>query len=427
MLAYLVAMPSPAKADPIMTLDDAYRSAILRHPAIKIVREALVQAGEEVRSARSALYPKVEGNLEYLRRPEEKKSDRFILRSESESQLSVTLSQPIYSGGRAMATYRSTKLGIKGEALNLVLIKEDLLFEVARAYYMALKAKNNVRIEAKEVERLKAHRRSAEKRFQVGEVTKTALLRAEAELSNARAKLIRARNDEAARKDELALLANIEGSFETAEPPSVSFPDRPRAYWMERSHENRLELKQEDVRIDQAKAGVAFARGSFLPSLSLELEYRWVDQDPKGDFLVENDTLGILKLRVPIFEGMLRKAQLAQARSRFRQAALERQKIMDKIDLAVSASFLDLSSLTAELEHLKDRVRFAREAFSLASRQFDVGLGTHIDVLDANATLQDAERRFSNTVYDREVAILSLQKHAGLFTPMNSRMLEKAP
>ncbi len=381
--------------------------------------EGLFQAREEVLRKKSALYPKITGDLSYLRRPEALKRDRFLLRSEAETQMTLTLSQTLYTGGRAMASYRSALLGTKSESFNLALTKEALLFEIARAYYEALKSKNNVRIAVKELERLEAHRTSAEKRLQVGEVTKTVLFRAEAELSDARAKLIRARNNEISMKDRLALLAKIQGEFDLADPPRVALPERSKSDWVDLSQGERLEIKQGEIHIDQANQGLLFARGSFYPLISLDLEYRWVDQNPQGDFLIQNDPLAILKLTVPIFEGKLRTAELAQAQSRLREATLIRQQIKDEIGVEVRGAMLDLSTLSGELEHLKNRVRFARAAYSLASRQFDVGLGTHIDVLDASASLLDAERRFSNTVYDREFSILQLKKKVGLFSPLN--------
>lgn len=405
----------------MITLEEAYRSALSGSERIQISREGLVQAREEVFRKKSALYPKITGDLSYLRRPEVLKRDRFLLRSESESRFTLTLSQPLYTGGRARAGYRSALLGTKSAAFNLELTKEDLLFEIARSYYEALKSKNNVRIAVKELERLKAHRDSAEKRLQVGEVTKTVLFRAEAELSDVRAKLIRARNNEIAMKDHLALLAKIEGEFNLADPPLLSLPKRSKSEWVNLSQAERLEIKQGEVHIDQANEGIFFARGSFYPLISIDFEYRWVDQDPQSDFLIQNDPLAIIKLTVPIFEGKLRTAEMAQAQSQLREAALLRQQIKDEIGVEVRAAMLDLSTLSGELEHLKNRVRFAREAYALASRQFDVGLGTHIDVLDASAGLLDAERRFSNTVYDREFSILQLQKKVGLFSPLRRR------
>lgn len=409
---------SAQSTERVLTLEDAYRSAIVRSETMAIARENLIQSEDEVKRTRSFLFPSLKANLDYLRRPKSLENRGFILRSKSETGFDLTLSQPLYTGGRAQATYKGAQLGEKGERLQVSLAQKDLLFEIAKAYYLALKAKNNVLIEEKEVERLTAHRRSAEKQLEVGEITKTALFRAEAELSNAQANLIRAKNALMEAQDELALLARIEEPFTIQDPAPIPFPEHPESEWIAIAYENRIELKQENIRIDQADENVAVAQGGFLPSLSLELQYRWADQDPQSTFLISNDRLAILKLEVPIFEGMVSRAELAQARSRVRQSHFEKNRRRNEIASRVRQSRLDLFSLTSELKHLEDQVRFAREAFSLASRQFEVGLGTPIEVLDANSALLDAERKYSNTIYDREMAILQIKKDAGLFSPL---------
>ncbi len=422
----LFTLPAPGKAaEQIISLEDAYRSAIFHSETIAIAREHLIRSENEVKRMRSFLFPNLKANLDYLRRPRALEGslgngNTFTLRSKSQTNFNLTLSQPLYTGGRAQATYREAKLGRTLERLQLDLSQEDLLFEIAQAYYAALKAKNNVRIEEKEVERLAAHRRSAEKQLEVGEVTKTALLRADAELSDAQANLIRAKNAVLEAKDQLALLARLEGPFTLQNPAPVPFFERTESEWVAISHENRLELKQENIRIDQATEGIDFARGNFLPSLSLDLQYRWADENPEGSFLIRNDRLAILKFEMPIFEGMLSKAELALARSRLRQSHLEKKRRQDEIASRVRRARLDLASLTSELKHLEDQVRFAREAFSLASRQFEVGLGTNIEVLDANASLLDAERKYSNALYDREIAILQIKKESGIFSPLQT-------
>lgn len=409
---------SAETAEQILSLEEAYRSAISRSETIAITRENLMQSEDEIKRIRSFLFPRLKANLDYLRRPKALQNGPFLLRPESETRLNLTLSQALYSGGRAQALYRDAKLGRTGEKLRLDLTQEDLLFDIAQAYYLALKVTNNVLIEEKEVERLKAHRQSAEKQLEVGEVTKIALLRAEAELSNSQANLIRAKNSVLEAKDHLALLARIEGPFRLQDPPPVPLSDDSELDLIATSYKNRLELKEENIRIDQALEGITFAKGSFLPTLSVDLEYRWLAQAPSSTFLISNDRLAILKLEIPIFEGMIHTAEMAQARSRLRKSQLEKKRRQDEIASRVRRAKRDLSSLSSELKHLKAQVRFAQEAFSLASRQFEVGLGIHIAVLDANAALLDAERKYSNTLYDREIAILQIKKETGTFSPL---------
>lgn len=412
-------------AKPVISLEDAYRLALSRSEAIMVAEEVLIQSEAEEKRMKSFLFPKITADVDYFQRssPVTRRfggsPNPITLRPKSETQFNLILSQPLYSGGRARAAYRSSQLGTKQRDLELTQTREDLLFEVARAYYEALKGKNNVKIGEEEVVRLLAHRRNAARRLEVGEETKTVLLRAEAELSDARAKLIRARNAHTIAKDRLSLLARIHGDFELVDPPVLRLSDHSEAEWTRMAHEGRIELTRGGIAIDRASEEINSARGNFLPSLSLELEYRWNNQAPEGDFLVDQDRIAIVKLRMPIFEGMLRMAELRQARSRYLQSVLLRQQMKDEIEVSVRRAILDLSSLTGELIHLEDRLRFAKEAFSLASKQFTVGLGTHIDVLDANSVLRNAERQLSNTRYDREIAILRLKKEAGSLSPQS--------
>lgn len=405
----------------IITLDDAYRSAVNRSETIAIAQEIFTQSKAEVGRVRSFILPNIRGSFDYLRRPEEIKSSGFTVRSKSSSDFRLTLEQPLYSGGRAKAQFRGAKMAQQRKWFEVQKTKEDLFFEIAKTYYDTLKAINNVHIELKEVGRLTEHHRSAKKQLEVGEVTKTVVFRAAAELSDAQAKLIRARNQELLAKDQLALLARIKGPFRLKKPAPVSILERAESEWISMAHENRIEIKQDVLGIEIAHQDVQFVRGSFLPSLSFELQYRWADQDPESAFLVKDDRLALLKLEVPIFEGMLHTSELIQARSRLRQSRLNKNRRRDEIATQVRRTRLTLMALTSELIHLTDRVRFAKEAFSLAERQFEVGLGINIEVLDANASLLDAERQYTNTIYDREVVILQIKKDTGLFSPLKKK------
>ncbi|MEO2055811.1 MAG: TolC family protein [Nitrospira sp.] len=408
----------PAFAARTVTLEEAYHLALEKSEFILMSEEDVMQAEDEKNRARSALFPSIKADLNYQRRVESKSTGTFLLRSEVNEDVQVTVTQELYSGGRAMAILRKSNLGIRGKIFSLRLTGEDLLFNIAQAYYEALKAKNNVRIEEKEVRRLEVHRRSAAKRVQVGEATKLVLLQAETELSGAKAKRVRVKNTFSEAKDQVALLARIEGSFDLVAPGEIPLPDRLEEEWLMTAEENRYDLKQSTIDIDTAQEDILVAKGSFYPSLSLEASYQYRDQDPQGSFLIQDDVWAVAKLSIPIFDGMLRNAKLAQARSRSRQRKLRKELLKDEISVEVRRSLLNLMTLMGEVVHLKERVRFASETFSLASRQFDVGLGTSLEVLDANATLLDAERQLSNTRFDREIAILQLKKSGGVFSPV---------
>src|SRR3972149_5180354 len=110
---------SPAFSERILTLEEAYRLADRQNEQVQTAREDLLQAESETRRARSFILPRVSADYNYLRRPDPLFSPFGVLRPESEDEFSVLLEQPLYSGGRAMATYRIAKKGREGQKLNL--------------------------------------------------------------------------------------------------------------------------------------------------------------------------------------------------------------------------------------------------------------------------------------------------------------------
>jgi outer membrane protein len=175
-------------------------------------------------------------------------------------------------------------------------------------------------------------------------------------------------------------------------------------------------LATSHIREAIALNGIKFARGGFLPTLSLEGIYTRRDQDVENPFFfMKRDKRATLTLALPLFEGGLRLAEFREAHSRARQAGLERTLLEDRIEVEVKKALRDLTAVESVLENFKDQVAFAQENFTLVEKQFAFGLATNIDLLDANSLLHDAQRQLSNTSYDRDLTVLRVQKAVGLF------------
>lgn len=397
-------------------IDDIYRLILRNNQKIMIADENIKQAYLDKDKAISALLPSLTAEGDYTRRPNALFSPSgFVIRSETERTLQITINQPLYTGGKAMAGLRIANEDIDKVRYDHFLVREDLFIQAANLYYEALKARRNVGIEEAEVKRLEEHRRSAEARFKVGEVTKTVLLRAEAELSGAKADLIRAKNQLRQAKESLSFLTGIRGEFGIKEPKSPETPMGTEDELIDQAYRERRDLARGILSQKIAGEQILVARGGFFPQLSVEASYINKDLEPAGSFSVSNEKFAELKLTFPFFAGGSDLANLKSAKSKLRQAELEVALLRDGIGIDVRKAYLDLGAITPLIDTLKDRVAFARENYTMVSRQFDFGLATNIDVLDANSTLLDAERQLSNALYDRDTAILRLKKVMGIF------------
>ena len=401
-----------------MTLEEAYAKALQANEQVTIAREGIDIARIEKDKALSGLLPNFVAEASYTRRPEAilSSSTGNVIRAEEEKNFELRIRQPLYSGGRAMATYKSAKDSIRVSMEDLKITQEELLFNVATAYYNVLKAQKNLSLTQVEVERLEKHRKASESRFNVGEGTKTIVLRTQAELSGAKADLARAEAGLKTARDQLILLAKLPGDFVVSDPPAPFLPPGDEQALIQLAHQRRPDLTASSIREAIALNAIGFAKAGFLPTLSLEGTYSRQDQEPANPFFfVKRNKQATLTLTLPLFEGGLRLAEFREARSKARQAGLERSLLEDRIEVEVKTALRDLMTVDSILQNFKDQVAFAQENFTLVEKQFAFGLATNIDVLDANSLLHQAQQQLSNTQYDQELAVLKLQKTVGTF------------
>ena len=150
-------------------------------------------------------------------------------------------------------------------------------------------------------------------------------MRAEAELSNAEADLVRAENNLIFAKIYLARLVDIGLDYNINEV-AVDKPatDDLDAMLVE-AYDNRPEIKQSELDKLIFDKQIKYTKSAFFPDLGIEGVYSKTDLNPdraeNGVIADESIYLG-LSMTLPVFEGGFRRADVAQAKAQRRQAAL---------------------------------------------------------------------------------------------------------
>lgn len=397
-----------------LTLSESYWLAIESHEAVNIAREVLVQAESGVDKAVSQMLPKLTAEGGYTVYSEQKKSGGLVIQPDDASKVDVRLSQPVYTGGREWAARRQARLMSEKSSVGLDYAKENVIRAVGRAYYGALKAEKEVDIKEAALKRAHERSRVAAARFRVGEVTKTAVLRADALVAGAEAELIKAGGDRKNSADVLKRLTNVNDDIKLAEPPVKQDLSNDVTEILKLAYTYRLDYRQGSLDERAATEGVSYAKGHFLPSLRIEGLYSWREQDPKTTFYQKESVSGSVILSVPIFEGGLRYAELSEAKSKLRESELRRLLLKHDIELQVRAAFNGIEAVKAAIESYRKQLSLAEEDYNMVFEQFKFGLATTVDVIDADATLISAQRSLMNSTYDLAAARLELRAAAGV-------------
>jgi outer membrane protein len=413
------------------SLGDLYRLALEKSETIKIAEEDLSISERDKDRALSALLPTFSAFGYHTHYTKDIMQGGALIQPDYTNEWGLRIGRTFSLSGREFTVYSTAKEGIEKSRFDLSAIQEGYLFTVATQYYTVLRARRETEIAHANVKRLTKQRDAARKRLEVGEVTKTVLLRAEAELAGAQSELIKADNALIIAKTRLAKTAGITGEYAVTEPLlgregligesgeidlsflrgdcALPIPDCLK----QQALSERAEIRSLTIERDVAEEGVKIARGSYWPDITLEGVYSRQENDPASSFGIKERTYGAVKLDFPFFEGGLTKAEVGQARARLRQAEYSLLDQKRTIGVEVENAYLVAVSQGSVLKQLKAELGYAADNYNLVSKQFQYGLADSLDVIDANTLLVTTEREFRNSEYEYQLALLRLKRATG--------------
>jgi outer membrane protein len=406
------------------SLDDLYRAALQTAEKIKISEENILIAEAGKSKAMSYLLPRLTTFASFTDYTESKFSNPAsiggislppsLIQPNVAGAWGIRLDESLSLSGREYTSLKISEDNLEKNRLDTYAVKEDYLLAVAFAYYNVLKAGKNLDIAESNVERLSTYRTAADKRFRVGEVTRTVLLRAEAELSGALSDRMTAKNNLELATAYLKRTVGLKDAVRLkAEPPAN--PDIPSVEtYVTTALTERSELKSLEIQKKLAARQVRYASGAHWPSLSVSGVYSGMDQSPAASTINRESIYAGVALNFPIFEGGLRLAEVKEARSREKQSGFLYDDLKNTIGIEVQTAYLDLMTQKAALKYLEDQLVFARDNFQAVARQFEFGLAHSIDVMDANTLLVSAERKVSDAAYNYQMAVMKMKKATGV-------------
>ena len=406
------------------TLADFYRMALQNAERIKISEENLAIAETGKEKAMALLYPRLSGFSTYTRWEDEKygAGSRIgpytlpgsLIQPRETGTWGVRMEESLSLSGREWTALAISRENILKSAHELDAAREEYLLNVAQAYYSVLKAGKNLEIADANVERLATYRDAAEKRLKVGEVTKTVLLRAEAELSGARSDRMAVRNGLELARAQLKRIAAVQEDFEVAEAGETDMEIPSLDFFQATALSERADLKGLEIQRKIAEDQVRFARGAYWPNLSLTGGYIRTEQSPETSSLNREGINAGAALNFPFFEGGLRVAEVKEAKARERQSQLLYEDLKKAIAVEVQSAYLEMVTQKSILQFLVDQRAFARDNYNAVNRQFEFGLAQSIDVIDANTLLVSAEQKVAEAGYGYRMSILRVKKAAGV-------------
>ena len=407
----------PEVADRELGIEQAVAIALANQPTIQNRVSAYVAAQQRVAQALSPLLPQISG----LWTAFQQKSVSSVTVAGTganitlntinlQTQATVTASQLLFDFGKNWAATDAAKANSEFARESVELQKDLIALAVKQSYYNLLLASRLVVVNAQALDRADLNLRSAKGFFEVGTRPRFDVTRAEVDVANARVSLIRAQN--------AVSLSRI--ALNTGMGIAINAPTRivdilayepfmvDRDSLVAEALRRRAEYRQAKYQVDAAEATAPTELPQLLPRRHRERDLR---VRPGGH---ERD----LQLRRPAQLEHLRRRQQGgplqggQGLARRRRKANVRDTELT-IWQQVEQAYVNLISAEEQIGAAQKAVESAQENFRLSQGRFDAGVGTIIELTDAQLALTQAQSTQAQALTDYRLAIAQLERNLG--------------
>ena len=367
---------------------------------------------------------------------------------------SLRVNQPLldfraFVGVGASARYRDLQLEVLRGTTQLVVT------QVRQAYLNALLAHEQVRLTEESLERVRQTLAEATALNRSGLTSDYDVLRLVVQESNLDAELHRARIGEAAARRNLLvdlgmppdqgiilegnlseldlhdLANNSAGNKILLEMVGFHSDATPRIEPVLRDAlASRSDLRQNQLATSLERARLTAQWSEFFPTMSVFYNRSIAvqtmgDPDPwaLGDAQQAELALAGISLEIPLFSGFGKTARLQQRRAALRQSQVRRRRLELLATSQVHTLLSDLEDSRYRAESQLKALGQARRGYEIATAEYRSGLGSQLQITDAEVALRQSEFNYSSTVYEYLLVRTQLDVATGA-VPINLEDLE---
>lgn len=397
----------------VLSIKGAQALALKNNPQISVARLTALASGQVTREVRSSLWPTAQVNLTAVDANPGTRITAGALNNPvlyQRAAVGAMVSQLLTDFGRTTNLLASANLAAKAENQNALATKEQILLGVDQSFYNALQAQALLTVAEQTVK----DRQTVSD--QVGALYKSKLKSeldfsfANVNLAQANLLLLDAQNNVKASQASLSAVLGysslqslqlVEDTSPMAPPPdsvddliSTAFTIRPEIL--------ALEFQSESAqRFQRAERDLAFPTIQALGA---------VGDSPVRNPVVSNwyGAVGV-NVGIPIFNGFLYSARAKEAAIR-EQATRERLRDMrDRIARDVRTSWLNARTAYDRLGVTRQLLAQANLALDLAQSRYKLGLGSIVELSQAQLQQTQAQIAYVEAGYDYRLALAVLQ------------------
>ena len=305
-------------------------------------------------------------------------------------QHSFTIKAPVFSP-ELDANIDKSRFAREGSGAAYEEALQQAKYDAINGYYTLIMYRNKVDVANQAVKDYQGHVDNVKAQYNVGLVANSDVLAADTNLADSQTNLVKAQN--------AANLAEANLNLVIAYPTQTSI--------------TTAEHVQSAMAVKQAEEGLKAEKAGYLPTVGVEAGRGYAD--PDGYFGTSSKSWHIgASATWSLWDGGQTQNKIKVAQDTLEKAKEANLAAVDKVNLAVQQAYLNLRSAEQTIQSTQTAVHQGQENFRIATLRYRAGVGTNLDVLDAETKLTESRNNYVDALYNYNVSISALEQATGI-------------
>ena len=426
LIIMLVAVCASVSAAPTeLTLQQAIALTLQNNPTLKQIVFAEQSSKAALQRARSGNYPTVSLNLGInppIGGTWSLSGGQGTSTQSTTTNASLGVNYQLYAGGAIEYGIKQAETILQQADINIQKTKQSLKYNTEKAYFDVINAKNQVAVQETALANSTEHLRVVSAQYEEGSVPKGDVLRSKVNVSTDKQGFIVARNAYAKALLTLKNTMDIPAKTEItlteilSLAPKTTRPDELLTY----AAKNNPDLIIAGLTIQADEYNYKTQLAGYYPAVNLTASGFHGYNSASGAGFDYTNQVGLTvgaNLSFNLFDGYNVKSQAEIAKMQVAQDNQALESLQLNTDLTVNSAIEDIESAWEVINTAQASLESAQEDLEIKQVRYSSGVGTNIDVLDAQKALTTDQTNYWQAVYKYNLSIAYLEMVVGV--PVN--------